>query len=174
MQKEDKSVSSTRSKRSGTSKCSSGIHERLYARSNAKQKEGKLKRQQMEKKLAPKPTITKKISANQASSLYDRLYVDGIEKQISLGKKIIEVEKIEVEKFENEKVVQPILSNRKADTLYNRLHVDAVTKQMKEWRLEEGVKPKVRVITLRQTNNLYERLYDKTTLSLHNARNANE
>lgn len=153
---------------------SGGVHNRLYARSKARQEEGKEKRKLIEKSLAPKPIPpAKKISAKKASSLYDRLYYDGVQKQISLGRKKNAPE--EEEEVEVEGKSPPlIISNTEADNLYKRLYNYSITKQIKDMKLLMEDRPKVKVISSRQADSLYERLYGETTLSVHRARAVEE
>mmetsp|Transcript_11636 Transcript_11636/g.17644 ORF Transcript_11636/g.17644 Transcript_11636/m.17644 type:complete len:328 (-) Transcript_11636:3020-4003(-) len=150
---------------------SSGVHNRLYARSQAKQAEGKEKREQIAMSLSRKPTKPrKKISAKEASSLFDRLYVDGVQKQISLGrKKNVPGEESTPPEYQST-IPSPIISTTQANVLYNRLYSDAITKQIKEIAPSEDEKPKVKAISPKQANSLYERLYCETTLTLHRAR----
>lgn len=151
-----------------------GVHNRLYARSKAMQQEGREKRQQIAQSLAPKPAPpVKKISAQEASCLFDRLYDDGVQKLISLGRKknAPEVENVE------EKSTTTIISTSEADDLYNRLYSDAITKQLKDMKDMKDVKkqkPKMKIISKKQANTLYERLYLESTLSTQRARVAEE
>ena len=78
----------TQRKAGGSTSSTSRVHNRLYAMSKSMQEAGREKRQQIAQSLAPKSHLpVKKISAKEASSLYDRLYVDGVQKQISMGRK---------------------------------------------------------------------------------------
>lgn len=154
---------------SGTSSASRsrGVHNRLYAQSLAKQAEGREKREQIAISLAKPAPAPKKISPKEASSLFDRLYDDGVQKQISLGRKKNVTQEITPT---CEKNACPIISTTKANVLYDRLYSEAKTKQIKELRPSEVDRPKVKVISPRQAHSLYERLYGETTLTLHRAR----
>ena len=156
-------------KRRGTSR--RGVHDRLYARSKAKQEEGREKRQQIAESLAPKPPPPiKKISAEKATSLFDRLYDDGVQKLISLGRKKNALDELS----EEEKSTTTIITNSKQDDLYNRLYSDAMTKQLKDMHLMDKQRPKAKIISKKQANSLYERLYLESTLSTQRARGAEE
>lgn len=146
---------------------SGGVHNRLYARSKARQEEGKEKREQIAKSLAPKPVRPpKKISAKKASSLYDRLYDNGVQKQISLGRK---KNAPDGESVDDDGSAAHI-SNTEAEDLYKRLYSDAMTKQIKDMKMLVVERPKVKVISPRQANSLYERLYGETTSCMQRAK----
>lgn len=159
----------SRGQRKAGNNASGGVHNRLYARSKSMQEEGRQKRQQIAQSLKPKSSASaKKISAKEATSLFDRLYVSGVQKQISLGRK-----KNMVEVKEDAKCSTTIISTTEADDLYDRLYGDAVTKQIKQRIPIEGQKPK-KIISKKQANSLYERLYFESTMSAQRARVAEE
>ena len=161
----------TKSSQKRRGKSQRGVHDRLYARSKAKQEEGREKRQQIAESLAPKPAPPiKKISAEKATSLFDRLYDDGVQKLISLGRKKNASDDMSAEG----KSTTTILTNSKQDELYNRLYSDAMTKQLKDMYLMDKQRPKVKIISKKQANSLYERLYLESTLSTQRARVAEE
>ena len=77
----------------------SHVHERLYARSQVIQKEGKKRRQQITKRLLVKnkPPNFKSISEANASTLYDRLYLDADNRKQRLERKVKDANLVENE-----------------------------------------------------------------------------
>lgn len=145
----------------------SDIHDRLYARSQAKQLEGKEKRQNIAKMLTPKEKVSKKISVKQASSLFDRLYVEGVQKQVLLSKM-----DEETDVAAKEQIVYPTISTTKANTLYNRLYDDAVSKQLNEMRSFGKEKPKGKTITSKKADEVFNRLHKEKTVSMNLSKSA--
>jgi len=150
-----------------------GVHNRLYAMSEAQQRAGKEKRQQIAKSLAPKLGPKVKITPEEASSLFDRLYENGVQKQISLGRKKY-IPEFEDEDEEGEELPEAQITSVEADQLYNRLYRSAILKQVKDMKAENTHTPKMKVITSREADSLYERLYEESTLSIHRSRIAKE
>jgi hypothetical protein len=149
------------------------VHNRLYDRSKAMQAEGKEKREQIARSLARKSMRpAKKISAEEASSLFDRLYDEGVLKQISLGRKKNKNQEMETlaPKVSSHLVITPT----EAEELYSRLYGDAMTKKMRELKPNEVEVRKAKIISQKQANSLYERLYGESTISTQRARHADE
>eukprot|EP00555_Chaetoceros_dichaeta_P011801 CAMPEP_0198268158 /NCGR_PEP_ID=MMETSP1447-20131203/36085_1 /TAXON_ID=420782 /ORGANISM="Chaetoceros dichaeta, Strain CCMP1751" /LENGTH=186 /DNA_ID=CAMNT_0043959071 /DNA_START=38 /DNA_END=598 /DNA_ORIENTATION=+ len=66
---------------------SNDAHKRLYNLSSDMQQRGKEKREEIEKSKAPKPSPPrKKISPRHATNLYNRLYANGMKKQMELDR----------------------------------------------------------------------------------------
>ena len=79
---------------------SNDAHKRLYNLSSDMQQRGKAKREQIAKSKAPKPSPPrKKISPRHATSLYDRLYTNGMKKQKGLDRTRTKVVHDETESF---------------------------------------------------------------------------
>ena len=139
----------------------SRVHNRLFERSMKKNEEGKKKRHMIEKSRNPTPPPIVKISEKEAENLYQRLYKDSIEKQMT-EKAMKEAERKKKRLAEiAAKRQAPKLKEDEADRLYNRLSVK-MTKAMAQAQrapFEQRHKSPRRIISNGASSNLYDRLF---------------
>ena len=142
---------------------------RLYAKSRVMQEEGKKRRKDIAKKVAPKNIVFKTISAKKASALYNRLFLNADHRKTTL----IQDSK---EKFHEKKTSGLEITKVRKTALFTRLYEDASLRlhKSKETAFIKTIKQGQGVMSITEARKtaLFTRLYEDASLRLRKAEEA--
>ena len=142
---------------------------RLYAKSRVMQEEGKKRRKDIAKKVAPKNIVFKTISAKNASALYNRLFLNADHRKTTLIQD-------SQEKFHEKKTSGLEITKERKTALFTRLYEDVSLRlhKSKETAFIKTIKQGQGVMSITEARKtaLFTRLYEDASLRLRKAEEA--